>query len=150
MRARRHRGDIGTVAKEYSARINDDDVGHPVEHTELRDRRASSAGADDNETNISGVLFYYFERIDDAGEDDDGGPVLVIMHDGYRKLALEAVFDFEAAGGRDIFEVDTAEARRERLDDANNLLGILRGEYERDAVYVGKRFENKRLARAAR
>ena len=79
------------------------------------------------------------------GEEDDGGAVLVVVKDGDAEV-LQAVFDFETAGGRDIFEVDAAEDGSEGAHDADDLLGLLGVEAEWPRVDVRVFFKEESFA----
>ena len=62
------------------------------------------------------------------------------------ELFLETLFDFEAAGSRDIFEVDPAEGRCDALDRFDDFVGVLRVQADRECVDSCEFVEQDRLA----
>jgi hypothetical protein len=65
------------------------------------------------------------------------------MEDGDAHLCFEALFDIEAFGGFDIFEVNAAESGLEELDRIDKAVGVESGQFEVDSIYVGKAFEEE-------
>ena len=60
-----------------------------------------------------------------AERTDDGGAVLVVVEDGDVEFGAQALFDLEAAGCRDVLEVDAAVGGGDGLDDGDDLFGVL-------------------------
>ena len=56
-------------------------------------------------------------------------------------LCAGGSFDFEAAGGADIFQVDAAEDGGKVLDRSDNFVGVLGVEADREGVQTGELFE---------
>ena len=80
------------------------------------------------------------------GECHDRRTVLVVVEDRDVEQVLEPLLDLEAARGRDVLEVDAAEARRhphDRLDDLVDVGGV---EADRDRVDATELLEQDRLA----
>ena len=79
-------------------------------------------------------------------EHADRGAVLVVVEHGNVELGLQALFHLEAAGSRDVLEVDAAEAGRDRLHRRHDLVGILRRERDREGINVAELLEEHCLA----
>ena len=67
---------------------------------------------------LAGALADDPQRVDQRGEDDDRGPVLVVVEDRDVELGAQAALDLEAARRRDVLEVDAAEAGATALTKA--------------------------------
>ena len=72
--------------------------------------------------------------------------MLVVVEDGDVEFGLEALLDLEAAGRRDVLEVDAAEGGRHQFHGVNDLLGVVGREADREGVDVGELLEQHRLA----
>ena len=84
--------------------------------------------------------------VEQAGGDDDRRAVLVVVkHWDVQKLA-KLLLDREAFRCLDVFEVDAAEGRRQRPDDADDLFGIGGVDLDIEDVDVGKALEQQTLA----
>ena len=94
----------------------------------------------------SGRLPTTLQRVQERRQHDDGGAVLVVVEDGDVELLAQPPLDLEAARRGDVLEVDAAEARRDRLDGAHDLVDVLRGEAEREGVDAAELLEQHRLA----
>ncbi|MDF2664097.1 MAG: hypothetical protein K0Q94_6888, partial [Paenibacillus sp.] len=81
------------------------------------------------------------ERADQSGIQDDRGTVLIVVKYRNVQLLLQPFFDFEAARGRYIFQIDAAECRGDRFDCSNNFFRILRIETYRKRVDIGQLLE---------
>ena len=86
------------------------------------------------------------ERVQQGGEDDDRGAVLVVVEDGDVELRAKTLLDLEAARGRDVLQVDAAEAGRDRLDGGDDLVRVLRVEADRPGVDAAELLEEQGLA----
>src|SRR3989442_3407366 len=62
------------------------------------------------------------------------------------QFLAQPLLDLEAARGRDVFEVDAAEARCQVLHRLDDLVRLLRGQADREGVDVGELLEEHRLA----
>ncbi len=81
-----------------------------------------------------------------GGEQDDGRPVLVVVHHGAVQRLDEAAFELEAARRGDVLQVHGAEARPqpdEGLDDLVHVGGV---EHQRDRVQAAELLEQRGLA----
>ena len=127
-------------------RIAEDDVlgTHAVD--EARDGLSGSTGTVDDEPYLREVAARELERIDERGDDDDGRAVLIIVEYRDVELLAEFIFDIEALRCLDILKVYAAKARCDELDGADDLIGILRVEADREGVDAGEAFEEDGLA----
>ena len=102
----------------------------------LRHRDAGRADAGDDDADVLGPLADDLERVDEGGERDDRGAVLVVVEDGDVELLAQAALDLEAARRGDVLEVDPAEDGRDRRDGADDLVDVLRRQADRPRVDV--------------
>ena len=78
------------------------------------------------------------ERVLDRRGRDDGRAVLVVVEHGDVEPLPELALDLEAAWGRDVLEVDAAEALRDPGDRADELVGVAGVDEDRVGVDVGE------------
>ncbi len=123
-----------------------DDVLHARLEEELDGRGSRGARSIDDDLDFVDLLAGDLERVVESGERDDGGTVLVVMHERDVEFGLEAFFDFETARGGDVFEVDAAEGRGDGLDRRDDFLSILRGQYDGESVDSGEFLEEHAFA----
>ena len=112
----------------------------------LRARNGCCARAVDDHFHLSDLLACDLERVEQRGGRNDRRAVLVVVHDGDRKLLLEPLLDHETLGGLDVLEVDAAESDRDILDRFDKFFGIFRVYLDVEYVYIGEGFEQKPLA----
>ena len=91
-------------------------------------------------------LALHMQRVDEAGADDDGGAVLVVVEYRDVEFLLQRGFDFEAMRRGDVFEVDAAEGRRDRLDHLDEFLRRLGVDLDVEHVDAGELLEQHGLA----
>jgi predicted GNAT family acetyltransferase len=72
--------------------------------------------------------------------------VLVVVEDRDVEALAQPGLDLEAARGRDVLEVDAAEAGGDHLHGLDDLVGVLAGQADRPGVDVGEPLEERRLA----
>ena len=77
---------------------------------------------------------------------DNGGAVLVVVKDGNIQLFFEPALHLEALGGADVLQVDAAEGGRDHLHRLDDVVRILPGEDDGDAVDARELAEQDRLA----
>ena len=107
-----------------------------------RPRRADPA---DHDRDVPELLLDDPESVQQRREDDDRGPVLVVVEDRDVERLPQALLDREAAGRRDVLQVDPAVDRRDVPDRLDDLVHVLRGEAHRKGVDVGELLEQERL-----
>jgi hypothetical protein len=86
------------------------------------------------------------QRVAQRCERDDRRAVLVVVEHRDVELLAQPALDLEAARRRDVLEVDAREDRGDRLDGADDLLGVGGVEADREGVDVGEPLEQRRLA----
>ena len=119
----------------------DADLQQQVEAGERRGARSRA-----HELDLADVLADDLQAVEDAGGDDDGGAMLVVVEHGDIEQRFQRLLDDEAIGGLDVFEVDAAERRPEvahAIDEGLDVLGI---DEEIDGIDVGEALEQRRLA----
>ena len=80
----------------------------------LRAGDAGRADARDDDLEIVHLLADDLQRVDQGGEHDDGGAVLVVVEDRDVERLAQPLLDLEAARRGDVLEVDAAEGRGDR------------------------------------
>ena len=66
--------------------------------------------------------------------------MLIVMKNGNIQLFDQPLLDFEAFRRLDIFQVDAAECRRQRLAHLDDLLGAARGDFDIEDIDIGELF----------
>ena len=108
---------LGAALIDDALGVADDDV--VVRHAErlhqlhAGDRRGAGAVAD--ELRRADVAAGQLQRVDQAGERDDRGAVLVVVENRDVHQLAQPAFDDEAVGRADVLEVDAAEGRAEEF-----------------------------------
>ena len=80
--------------------VDADDVAHAGREQDLGARDAGRAGADDHDRDVLGALADDPQRVQERGQHDDGGAVLVVVEDGDVELLAQPALDLEAARAR--------------------------------------------------
>ncbi len=107
---------------------------------------AGRARAVDHELGLLDVAPGHFQRVEQAGRGDDGGPVLVVVEDRDVHQLLEPLLDDEAVRRLDVLEVDAAEGGAEIAHAVDEGVGVLGIDFEIDRIHVGEALEQHRLA----
>ena len=148
-------GKLALLLVDVGAGGGDDAAG--VEHDEVFTAQAegeveagagdgSGSGTVDDHADVFDALAHDLECIEQAGAGDDGGAVLVVVHDGDVELGFEAGFNLEAFGGLDVFEVDAAEGGGDGLDHLDEALGVVLVDLDVEGVYATVDFEQEAFA----
>ena len=98
-------------------------------------------GTVDHHFHRSDVFVYDTQGIDQSGTGDDGGTVLIVVHDRDIQFLFQAAFDFKAFGGFDIFQVYPAERGFERFYDTHEFIHIGAIDFEIEYINIGEEFE---------
>ena len=85
-------------------------------------------------------------RVDHPGYCDDRSAVLIVMKDRNIHQFAQALFDDEAFRRLDIFEIDAAEGRPQKLHGIDELLRVFGADFEVDRVDVREALEQNGLA----
>ena len=72
--------------------------------------------------------------------------MLVIVKDGNLHRLAESLFDLEAVGSFDVFEVDAAKSGLEQLAELDDLFGIVAVDFDVEHIDVGKALEQYSLS----
>ena len=102
---------------------------------------AGRSGAVEHNAHLANVLAHNFQRIQQRRARDDRGSVLVVVEDGDLHGLAQRLFDLEAVGGLDVFEVDAAERGLEQLAELDNLFGIVAVNFDVEDIDIGKALE---------
>ena len=147
LRQRGSRGiEIRAAAVQRAVHVADDDVPRALGQQDVRAGRAGRARSGDHDADVLDPLADDHERVEERGQDDDRGPVLVVVEDGDLELVTQPPLDLEAARRGDVLEVDAAEGRRDGLDDGHDLFDVGGGETEGEGIDAGELAEQQRLA----
>ena len=143
---RRSSSRLLVVGRDDPPAVEADDVADALGEEQLADGDARRAHAEHHDPHVLHPLAHHAQRVQQRGEDDDRGAVLVVVeHRDVEQLA-QAAFDLEAARRRDVLEVDPSVDRGDALDDAHDLVDVLGGEADRPRVDAGEALEEQRLA----
>ena len=137
---------FGGVAGERAIAATADDVARTLGEQQTNDRIAGSADAGDDDTHVFDLLVHDLQRVDERGEDDDRGAVLVVVEDGDVELGAQALFDLEAAGRGDVLQVDATVGGGDGLDDRDDLFGVLGVQDDRPRIHAAELLEQDSLA----
>ena len=113
---------------------------------QLRRRKPTSPHTGDDHLEAIHLFVHQPDGIQQTGQDDHGGPMLVVVEHRDVQLFAKPPLDVEAAGSGDVFEVDAAEARREVLHGGDDLVGVLGVQGDGPGVHAGELLEEERLA----
>ena len=92
------------------------------------------------------LLAHHFEGVGQARQGDDGGAVLIVVEDGNVAALLELAFDFKAAGGSDVLQVDAAEGTGQQGYGVDNLVDILAAYAKGNGVHTAEGLEQHAFA----
>ena len=81
-----------------------------------------------------------------SGRGNDGGSVLVVVHDGDREGFAQDFLNVEALGGFDVLEVDSADGGFEELAEFDDVFRILGIDFAIENVNVGEALEEDPFA----
>ena len=107
--------------------------------------RAGSRAVDDD-FNLFFPLASDFKRVEQGRAGNDRSAVLVVMEDGDIEFFDQALFDLEAFGRFDVFQVDAAEGWRERFADVDDFLGAAGSDLDIEDIDIGKLLEEHAFA----
>ena len=120
--------------------------GTPASIRSLLTATPAAPTPDEHDPQVLHPLVHQLGRVQEPGQHHHRGAVLVVVEDGDVELASQPALDLEAARRGDVLEVDAAEPGGDRLDDRDDLLGVLRVQAERPGVDPGELLEEHRLA----
>ena len=112
----------------------------------LGDRDARCARSGDDDLDVLEIAVGDPQRVDQRGQDNDGRAVLVVVEHRDVEQIDQPALDLEAARARDVLEVDATERRGQPDDRLDDLLGVGRGQRDRDRVDATELLEQHRLA----
>jgi hypothetical protein len=107
-------------------------------------RRGTRAGGDD--LRVLELLAGQFNTVENAGRDDDGGAVLVIMEDRNVHDLAQLLFDLEAFGRLDVFQIDAAKGRLKRRNHADHAVHVRCVDLDIEDIDACEFLEQDRLA----
>ena len=146
-RARRGPSDsASSPAAERPSRSHDDDVAHAGREQQRDDRRAGGAAAGDDDLTSASSFSTQRSALVSAASTTIAVPCWSSWKTGMSSDSRSRRLDLEAARRGDVLEVDAAEAGRDHLDRADDLVGVLAGQADRPGVDVGEPLEQRGLA----
>src|SRR3989441_471506 len=113
---------------------------------ELRGPDVGGPCADERDRDVGHLLPHDLERVDQTGDVDRRGALLVVVPHRDLTLLPEPLQNRETLRLRDVLEVDTAERGRDELDRLDDFLGVLRRERNRERVDASEILEQQGLA----
>ena len=139
---------LGAALVDYALGIAERDVlgreAHGLDQLDAGDGRRTRAVAD--EPGRREIAAGERQGVDEAGGGDDRGAVLVVMEHRNVHDFPQLLLDDEAVGRLDVLEVDAAEGRAEEAHAVDELVDILRVDFEVDGIDVGEALEQHGLA----
>ena len=112
----------------------------------LRDSGGCCASAVEDDAHLGEFFMNKLEGVGQARQRNDGGAVLVVMEDGNVAALLESALDLEAAGRRDILQIDASEAAGEKPHSVDDFVHVLAANTQGDRVHIAEGFEENALA----
>ncbi|OGI40894.1 MAG: hypothetical protein A2140_00540 [Candidatus Muproteobacteria bacterium RBG_16_62_13] len=104
------------------------------------------AGAEQGDARVGQFLFLQFERVDQAGADDDGGAVLVVVEHRDVEACAQHLLDGETVGRGDVLEVDAAEGRGDVGHRVDEGIAVRRVHFDVEYIDAGEVLEQHGLA----
>ena len=147
--------EVGAAVVDHALGIAEDELGTVGArgNVVLRAGNPGGTGAVHHEPAVSDLLADHAQGVQDAGEGDDGGAVLVVVEDRDLHRLLQRGLDGEARGRADVFEVDAAERGFQAGNGLDHLIGVgaavlleHAADAERNGVDVGEAFEEDGFA----
>ena len=117
-----------------------------VGEDQAADGHVGGAGADEGDLDVVDAPADHLESVDEAGERDARGALLVVVPHGDLALLAQGVEDAEALGLGDVFEVHAAQPGLHELDELDELVRVLRVDHEREAVDAAEVLVEEALA----
>ena len=139
---------FGAALVDHALGIAEDDVLRGKSHC-LDQFDAGDAGRPCTVADELGVLHVAagdLQRVDEARGRDDRGAVLVIMEDRDIHHLAQTLLDDEAVRRLDVFKVDAAERRAKEADAIDELVDVLRVDFQVYRIDISKALEQHRLA----
>ena len=112
----------------------------------LRRRDCRGARAREHDLHAPDVLLHQLQRIQQGRARYDRRAVLVVVEHRDGERVAEGLFDVEAVGGADVFEVDPADGRFKQSTEPDHVLRLLRADLEIEHVDIRERLEEDPLA----
>ena len=107
------------------------------------DRDAGGSGAAGDNLDLVQLPARELERVQHGGKRNDGRAVLVVVEDRDIAAGLEALLNFKAARGGNIFEVDAAEAARNQANGIDDVVHVLGADADRNRVHAAEALEQR-------
>src|SRR6185437_14268638 len=122
------------IAVDGAAAAAGHDVGGALGDEELDDGVAGGADTCHNNLDVLDLLLNNLQGVGQGRKGHDGRAVLVVVENRDVQLVAEALFNFEAAGGCDVLEVDAAVNGGHGLGDHDDLFRVLGVQADRPGV----------------
>ena len=129
-----------------SGPVAHDDVPNTRGEEDLRDRRACGTRADHHDLELFEVPLQEPGNIDERGQGDHGGAVLVIVEHGDVEQFSEPAFNRKAVRRGKILQVDAAEGWGKIFHRHDDLVHVLGGEHDRESIDAAELLEDHGLA----
>ena len=140
-------GVIGGVARDkYAGSVTEKHIVDTRTEQELGHGYPCRACAIYHHFHIAHVLAEELQGIDQPGQHNDCGSVLVIVKDRDVHQLLQLPLDFEASRSCDILKIDPAKARCQQLDRTHDFCRVFGIQADRHSIYVGEGLEEQSLA----
>src|SRR5881397_3684077 len=140
--------DILSMTTDDSFRVDEDDVlrARARGDQELRGPDVRRPGTNECDCDVRHLLADDLQGVDEAGDVDRRGPLLVVVPHRDLTLLPQTLEDMETFRLRDVLEVHATERGGDELDRLDDLLRVLRREGDRECVDAAEVFEQQGLA----
>ena len=103
-------------------------------------------GARTDDLDFVNLLVHDFQAIEHGCGGNDRRTVLVVVEDGNVHSFLELLFDVEALGCLDVFQIDTAKGRLHGGDYVDQPVRVILGQFDVEDIDTGEFLEQTGLA----
>ena len=110
---------------------------------ETGDARSSPAGR--HQLDVLDLFAHQGETIGDRGGDDNRRAMLIIVEDGNIKTLAQGLFNHEAIGRFDIFQINRAKGRRDGRDNLDQFVRIVFIDLDIEDIDASKLFKENRF-----
>ena len=126
--------------------VTANDVADARRHDDFCASNTRGAHAINDNFNIAHLLADNLQRVNERGEYNNGGAVLIVMEDRNVEFFFEPVFYLETTWGGNVFQIYSAKAGRDCFHDANDLVRVFRVQTNREGIDAGEFLEEHRLS----
>ena len=138
----------GAAFVDHTLGVADKDVAglHAQTHHHVEAGNGRSAGARHGQLDAADVFAHQLQAVEHGRRRDDGGAMLVVMKDRDVHALAQLLFNVEALGRLDVFEVDAPQSRLHGGNDLDQLVRVALGQFDVEHIDACKLLEQAALA----